>query len=153
MTPRQTITGRSLENTVLPVLRLADFDVQTQKNIGQRLGGGEHFVDAVACKGNRRIIISSKWQQTDGTAEQKVPFEVLCLLEALSSGEYTEAYLVLGGVDAGPNGVRGWKLRSFYLGGGLNKYIPDAHRVKMLTLEGFVAEVNRWIKDSRRNQP
>jgi len=43
-------------------------------------------------------LISMKWQQVSGTAEQKVPFEVICLIEALKNngGRYSKAYLVLG---------------------------------------------------------
>lgn len=36
-----------------------------------------------------------KWQQVSGTAEQKVPFEVICLMEAVATGAYQKAYLVL----------------------------------------------------------
>jgi len=58
---------------------------------------GSHVVDAVAEKNGKQILISVKWQQVSGTAEQKVPFEVLCLLEAIENGPYQKAYLVLGG--------------------------------------------------------
>jgi hypothetical protein len=39
-------------------------------------------------------FVSLKWQQVGGTAEQKVPFEVMCLADAVRAGH---AYLVLGG--------------------------------------------------------
>ena len=42
-----------------------------------------------------------KWQETSGTAEQKVPFEVMCLADAVRETGATTAYLVLGG-PAGP---------------------------------------------------
>jgi hypothetical protein len=81
-----------------------------------------------------QFLVSVKWQQVTGTAEQKVPFEVICLLEALECGPYSKAFLVLGG--------EGWKLRSFYVDGGLKKYLPIDGRVEILTLEGFVARAN-----------
>jgi hypothetical protein len=67
-------------------------------------------------------------------AEQKVPFEIICLLEAMASGSYQKAYLVLGG--------EGWKFREFYTSGGLSKYLSYADRVEIITLEGFVAKAN-----------
>jgi hypothetical protein len=40
-------------------------------------------VDLVAEKAGEECLISMKWQQTSGTAEQKVPFEILCLAETI----------------------------------------------------------------------
>ena len=95
---------------------------------------GRHVVDAIAQKEGRRVLVSLKWQQVSGTAEQKVPFEVICLLEALRSGEYAKAYLVLGG--------EGWTLRTFYTSGGLKPFLVNADQVEVVTLEGFVGRAN-----------
>ena len=81
------------------------------------------------------MLVSVKWQQVAGTAEQKVPFEAICLLDAVERGPYEKAYLVLGG--------EGWKLRQFYVGGGLNRFLALANRVEIMTLEGFVAKANQ----------
>jgi hypothetical protein len=64
----------------------------------------------------------------------KDPFEVICLTEALESGEYEKAYVVLGG--------EGWTLRKFYASGGLTKYLRGADKVHTVTLESFVARAN-----------
>ncbi|MGH9785392.1 MAG: PD-(D/E)XK nuclease superfamily protein [Terriglobia bacterium] len=136
MSPRDTTTGSVLEEMVLPALKRGGYEYRTQVNIGNRLGGGRHFVDAIAEKAARRWLVSMKWQQTGGTAEQKVPFEVICLAEALSGGAYDGAYLVLGG--------NGWTLRDFYTGGGLKKHLADnADKVQIVTLEDFVATANQ----------
>lgn len=100
-----------------------------------RFGGGAHYVDVVAEKASERYLVSLKWQQVAGTAEQKVPFEVICLADAVLTGPYAKAYLVLGG--------EGWKLRSFYTGGGLKDQLVHADKVEILTLEGFVARANQ----------
>jgi hypothetical protein len=134
MTPRNTRTGGVLEQMVLPALDQGGYAHKVQVHIGQRLGCGQHFVDVIAEKDERRILISMKWQQVSGTAEQKVPFEVICLLEALDSGNYGKAYLVLGG--------EGWTLRNFYVGDGLKKYLDYADTVEILTLESFVGRAN-----------
>ena len=103
-----TRTGGVLEATILPALKQRQYKWTAQVHIGQRLGQGRHYVDAVAEKNGRKHLISVKWQQVSGTAEQKVPFEVICLVEAMQAQPriYHKAYVILGG--------EGWKLRSFY---------------------------------------
>jgi PD-(D/E)XK nuclease superfamily protein len=134
MSARNTRTGGVLERMILPALDQGGYSYRIQVNIGQRLGCGQHLVDVVAEKDGPPFLVSMKWQQVSGTAEQKVPFEVICLLEALESGDYSKAYLVLGG--------EGWTLRSFYTSGALNRYISRADRVEVLTLESFVGRAN-----------
>ncbi len=138
MPARDTGTGGVLEQMVLPALRKGGYDYQTQVHIGQRFGGGKHFVDVLA-EDNQGLafLISLKWQQVSGTAEQKVPFEAMCLAEAVlaSDNKFAKAYLVLGGA--------GWKLRDFFVGGGLAKHLRYDNVVTIMTLEGFVARANR----------
>ncbi|HMH43087.1 MAG TPA: PD-(D/E)XK nuclease superfamily protein [Pyrinomonadaceae bacterium] len=133
--PRDTRTGGVLEAMILPSLARGGYEHRVRVKIGQRLGCGSHYVDAIAEKDGRKLLISSKWQQSGGTAEQKIPFEVICLVEALQTGEYGKAYIVLGG--------EGWTLRKFYTSGVLSKYIRGAENVEIMSLEGFVAKANR----------
>jgi PD-(D/E)XK nuclease superfamily protein len=119
---------------ILPALRRGGYSVSTHEKIGQRLGSGSHIVDVIAERDGVRTLVSLKWQQVSGTAEQKVPFEVICLADALARGLFGKAYLVLGG--------EGWKLRTFYTSGGLRKYLRDADKVEIVTLESFVAKAN-----------
>ena len=60
---------------------------------------------------------------------------MICLVEAMSTGEYDKAYVVLGG--------EGWSFRSFYTSGGLKKYLVNSDNVEVITLEGFVAKANQ----------
>lgn len=135
MSPRNTTTGGVLEAMVLPALKRGGYACQVQQNIGQRFGGGAHIVDVAAEKDGQKFLISVKWQQVSGTAEQKVPFEVISLAEIVLSGAYSKAYLVLGG--------EGWKLRDFYVGGGLKSHLVHADKVDIMTLEAFVAKANQ----------
>ena len=135
MTPRDTGTGGVLEAMVLPALERGGYSNKVQQKIGLRFGGGRHFVDVVAEKDGRQFLVSMKWQQVSGTAEQKVPFEIICLADAVLTGAFQKAYLVLGG--------EGWKLRSFYISGGLKEHLTHADKVEVLTLEGFVAKANQ----------
>lgn len=134
MSTRRTGTGSVLEMMVLPALLRGGYTYRTQVRIGKRLGGGRHVVDALAEKAGSRFLVSVKWQQTSGTAEQKVPFEVICLSEAVRIGGYTKAYLVLGG--------EGWSLRNFYTRGGLRRHLANTDLVNIVTLERFIALAN-----------
>src|SRR5712691_1641197 len=105
MTPRNTSTGAVLEAMILPALERGGYAAVKQQTIGTRCGGGTHKVDAIATRGDDEILVSLKWQQTGGTAEQKVPFEVMCLADAVRAGRAVRAYIVLGG--------DGWTLRDY----------------------------------------
>ena len=135
MSPRDTTTGSVLEQMILPALDRGGYRYKTQVKVGYRPGGGTHKVDAVAERDGHEWLISMKWQQVSGTAEQKVPFEVICLAEAVDSGPYEKAYLVLGGP--------GWSLRDFYAGDGLKKYLANTSHVIIESLETFVARANQ----------
>jgi hypothetical protein len=120
---------------VLPSLDQGGYKYKVQVRVGERLGCGSHFVDSGIEKDGRQFLLSVKWQQVSGTAEQKVPFEVICLVEVLETGKYDKAYLVLGG--------EGWKLRNFYTSGGLAKYIRNSEKVEIMTLESFIGRANQ----------
>ena len=138
MVPRDTSTGWVLEQMILPSLDHGGYRYQTQLHIGSRFGGGKHVVDVLAEESQgHKIIISLKWQQVSGTAEQKVPFEAMCLAEAILTNKdtYQKAYLVLGG--------EGWKLRDFFIGGGLNRHLRYGELVSIITLENFIARANQ----------
>jgi hypothetical protein len=135
MTPGLTSTGAVLEAMILPALRLGGYEYETQVVVGDRIGGRKHKVDVLARRGDARVLVSLKWQQTSGTAEQKVPFEVICLAEAVTRGIASKAYLVLGG--------EGWTLRKFYTEGGLAAHLTHSAAVEILTLESFIAKANR----------
>ena len=71
-----------------------------------------------------------------GTAEQKIPFEVVSLADAMMRNEeYFKAYLVLGG--------EGWRFKEFYLSGGLNTFLVNADLVNIVSLERFVELANQ----------
>jgi hypothetical protein len=135
MTPRNTTTGAVLENMILPSLTKGGYRYQVQVSIGERPHGGTHRIDVLAIdKEERKYLISLKWQQTSGTAEQKVPFEVICLIDSMRTGKFYKAYLILAG--------DGWTLKDFYIRGGLNPHLLDSQLVKIVGLETFVGIAN-----------
>lgn len=135
MPPRDTTTGQVLEAMILPALRRGGYSYQPQQLVSPRPGGRRHFVDVIAEKDGKRFLVSLKWQQVSGTAEQKVPFEVISLADAATKGGFAKAYLVLGG--------EGWTLRKFYTDGGLKEHLVHADKVDILTLGNFVGCANQ----------
>jgi hypothetical protein len=123
-----------LEAMILPALERGGYTYSKQTAVGTRCGGGIHKVDAVASRAGEVILVSLKWQQTGGTAEQKVPFEVMCLADAVRARHAARAFLVLGG--------DGWTLREYYTSGKLSDHLIHADLVRVLTLEAFVRLAN-----------
>ncbi len=123
---------------ILPALARGSYGYKGQVVIGKRLGGHDHRIDVLATSADGgQIPISLKWQQTSGTAEQKVPFEIICLANAVhqSKGRFKKAYLVLGG--------SGWSLREFYVSGSVRQYLKNCEPVETVTLETFIGKANR----------
>ena len=123
-----------MEAMVVPALERGGYACQTQVKVGQRCGGGIHKVDAIATRSGEKVLVSMKWQQTGGTAEQKVPFEVMCLADAVRAEHALRAYLVLGG--------DGWTLRDYYTSGKLSEHLVHASLVRVVTLEAFIRIAN-----------
>jgi len=134
MTARSTTTGAVMEAMILPALQRGGYICHQQSVVGTRCGGGIHKVDAVAEKDGHSTLVSLKWQQTGGTAEQKVPFEVMCLADAVRTNRAVRAYLVLGG--------DGWTLRDYYTSGAMSLHLIHAALVRVVTLEAFVRLAN-----------
>lgn len=99
MTPRNTKTGSVFERTIIPALEYGKYKIEKQVVFGTRPNSRKHKVDLLAYKENEKpIIISLKWQQVNGIAEQKVPFEIICLADILlENDKFKKAYLALGG--------------------------------------------------------
>ena len=136
---------------ILPALDQGAYQIQPQVCVGERLGGGKHNVDCVATKNNKKVFISLKWQQSGGTAEQKIPYEVMCLAKAIQENQKKnpnkdiKAYLVLGGTDGKrKKDSKGWTLRDFYINGGLNPYLHPNYTnlVEIIKTEDFIALAN-----------
>ncbi len=137
MSPRNTRTGEVMERMVPPAFEMGGYTVTRHKNIGTRFGVSAHKLDTFALDVfGRPYLISLKWQQVSGTAEQKIPFEILCLADAMMHNEeYFKAYLVLGG--------EGWRFKLFYLDGGLQKFLVNADLVNIVSLERSVELANQ----------
>lgn len=131
---RNTNTGAVLENMVLPALTRGGYACRQQAHVGVRPSGRPHKVDILASKSGAEFLISMKWQQTSGTAEQKVPYEMICPAEAIKANlKFRQAYIVLGGP--------GWTLREFYVKR-VKHHLVGVEAVRVLALEDFIALAN-----------
>jgi hypothetical protein len=119
---------------VLPALKGGGYCYRKQAVVGARPGGGAHKVDLLIEKAGEEFLISMKWQQTSGTAEQKVSFEIICLAEVIrETPSYKGGYVVLGGP--------GWTLRDYYVEK-IQRHLVGTEAVRVLSLEAFVALAN-----------
>jgi hypothetical protein len=141
---RDTSTGKVFEQIVLPALDHAGYQYQTQVYIGDKPNDRKHIVDLVIEASDHKIIVSKKWQQSGGTAEEKIPFEVIMLARACQEFNYKKAYLVLGGTDHNiKTSTQGWTLRQWYLSGELQDWIDYQQWVEIITSDAFIAKINR----------
>ena len=109
------------------------YSCDKQVRVGTRCGGGVTRSMQLP-RNSEKVLVSLKWQQTGGTAEQKVPFEVMCLADAVRAEQASRAYLVLGG--------DGWTLRDYYTSGALAEHLVHASFVQVVTLEAFIRLAN-----------
>lgn len=69
---RNTLTGAVLEDTVLPALRRNSYTFSIQEYVGVSFTGKKHRADVVIdLSETTKTIVSVKWQQSAGTAEEK----------------------------------------------------------------------------------
>lgn len=104
---RDTTTGTSYEKKVHNLLeQFSNHKVQSQVNVGLKRNGGRHYVDILL---NNNELLSLKYQRVQGTAEEKIPFEVMKLQHAVIDHKYESATIVLAGPD------KAWKWKKYYL--------------------------------------
>jgi len=137
-------TGKIFEQLFTGVLEMKGYrivdKVEYQPFIPVSISGGRHIPDKVVETPEKIwLLLSKKWQETSGTAEQKVPFEVIKLIDAIqkSNNKFPYAYLILGGEGWTPH------LKDFYLKGGLNPYINGHDLVRILNSDQFLTLINR----------
>ena len=79
--PRDTSTGTDAERTVVPALERGGYSYVSQYKIRNiRPNNKNYVIDYIAKKGCRKIGVELKWQQYNGTAEEKIVYTIICLL-------------------------------------------------------------------------
>ncbi len=83
--------------------------------------------------------MSLKWQQVGGTAEEKIPYEIIKLLHGLHENGrvYDKAYILLGG--------DGWSsgMVNFYLSEQFRSYIKESERIEVLLMNDAIKRANQ----------
>jgi hypothetical protein len=121
---RNTTTGTTYEKEFAALLeQYTNIVFDSQVIVGQKRNGGEHVVDLLINgevkynKGFKRpislhrggVLVSLKYQNVGGTAEEKIPFEFMKLHHTCIDFGYESAILVLAGPD------KAWKWKKYYL--------------------------------------
>ena len=90
----EKMTGNKFEKLIVQILKQQGCQVAEQVNIGIKFKNKKHKVDSLV---NGKILVSDKWQNTGGTAEEKVGYEMWTLNQKILFGAYKKAFVVLGG--------------------------------------------------------
>lgn len=134
-----TTTGGLWERTIAPALDL-HYAGRYERHVpvGAHLFGGRYFVDFLI---EDSILVSAKWQQVPGTAEQKLLYEIATLIDTLrlSQGRYRRAYVVLGGMGFRPS------TKNFLFEQRHRGLLQDGHLVEVVSLEEFIGRANRKL--------
>lgn len=127
---RDTSTGSNFQSIVEACLRKASeedgFKMTKEKVVGEKPGGtGKHRIDwELTSEKNPDLkgLVSCKYQERGGTAEEKVVYEVIKLLHTMEvDPKYVHAWLALGG--------EGWSdsIKNF-ITNELQKWIPQSKK-------------------------
>lgn len=98
---RDTTTGSDFEHDVSFELDRCGLSFQEQVAVGEKPGGGIHRADHVVRRPDgTELLVSCKTQNTGGTAEEKLPYELIKLANTVTDdparwGKY--AVLVISG--------------------------------------------------------
>ena len=130
---RDTTTGTTYEKEVEYLIEnFSDNVFKSQVNVGTKRNGGKHYVDILL---NERVLLSLKYQRVQGTAEEKIPFEVMKLHHACLDHKYECAIIVLAGPD------KAWKWKEYYLGAEFKYDMKQVYpTVRIISHEQFVEE-------------
>lgn len=143
MTPggKGTRSGKHWERVIGPVLEIHySGRYETQVPVGRQLYGGDYVADFVIRDSRQGdVVVSAKWQEVPGTAEQKILYDIASLLRIVrdSEGRFRKGYVVLGGPGFSSNA------RQFLLGQGHREVLADGDTVEVVSLEEFLARANR----------
>ena len=132
---RGTRTGTNMERMIATALGFNNYSFVKQVYIGQQLFGNRYKADFIV---NDKII-SLKWQQVSGTAEQKLIYEIATLIKIIdgSGGRFTKAYLIYGGNGFSP-GALNYMQHNMHVG-----LLIHGDLVFIESLNDFIARINQ----------
>lgn len=101
---RNTTTGIDYEKYIETFLTESSISYSRQVTVGPGRTGKKHRIDLIIGS----TLVSLKHQKVGGTAEQKIPYEVMIMDYLVRNFDYESAIIVL-------QGESGWTLKDFYL--------------------------------------
>ncbi len=128
-----TRTGTGQELMIESLLDFNHYDYQKQVFIGKQLFNNRYKADFVV---NNSIIISLKWQQVAGTAEQKVIYEIASLIKIIENDNFKKAYLVIGGNGFSQNA------KEYLFSQEHRNILKHGDLVENIGVEDFIARLN-----------
>jgi len=129
-----TRTGTGQELMIESILKFNQYNYEKQVFIGKQLFNNRYKADFII---NNSIIVSLKWQQVPGTAEQKVIYEIASLIKIIETSDiYTKAYLVIGGNGFSSNS------KNYLFSQEHRKILKNGDLVENISVEDFIARLN-----------
>ena len=128
-----TRTGTGQELMIESLLEFNHYDYQKQVFIGKQLFNNRYKADFVV---DHSIIISLKWQQVAGTAEQKVIYEIASLIKIIENDNFKKAYVVIGGNGFSQNA------KEYLFGQEHRNILKHGDLVENIGVEDFIARLN-----------
>ena len=130
---KNTTTGKDFETRIEELLEdFSDHSFERQVNIGVKRNGGKHILDVLL---NGEELISLKYQQVYGTAEEKIPFEFMKLQHAVDDYGYKSATIVIAGPDSA------WKWKDYYLSNEFSSQMKQIYPdVNIIELKDFMKQ-------------
>jgi hypothetical protein len=115
---RDTTTGKKFEESISCYCEKSGYKVERQKNLGKKPFSKTRWMAdlVVSNKEGKRVLVSLKWQHSNGTAEEKIAYEILNLKYAAEEMGFHKVLLILGGTDRDKDG-KGWTLRESLIKG------------------------------------
>ena len=138
--PRGNNAARiAMEQHVASALERGNYKYYKDRIVGRKLGTQRPYKTACAVDALGRVhAILMRWQRVGGTTEDKIPFDVIRLIDLLQSNkDCSTAHLILGG--------DGWSNREFLVGGGLQAFIPNSEQVNITSLDDFIDTANQGL--------
>lgn len=120
-----TDSGRVFEQEIVQALQLRGYKVSKPKfALGRNLAGKDYKRANIAYSpGGRLILVSTVFQESGGTVQEKVPWEVMSLAAVIrqSGSRFSRGYVVLGGAGA--------TLKPYFTSGKLQENLVGAESV------------------------
>jgi hypothetical protein len=86
--------GNEIPKHISNLLRQQGCSVTEQVSIGYKFSNHKHKIDSLV---NGKILVSVKFQDVAGTAEEKVGYEMWTLNEKILTGVFEKAFIIFGG--------------------------------------------------------